>query len=242
MTTAPDIATAVSECAVLPASLVSNIVRRLGEGGSIPRADRGRRPPDIRSEDLARILIGVLSVADGIEGSVARVVQAVREIRGLECRGTLNWAHDDSVEEFKNAMLVVPGGSFLDQITYLIDHCSDSNTAPIFEQVVLAIGLSRSEARTLGWVEVTGDGEVIQGGAIHCTTAIGGRRVFFGDVDPTSFRGLIREARLSIAALGELARVAHLGTATSKSADDDLSDSNQSNSRQATDSHGVEDG
>ena len=70
----------------------------------------------------------------------------------------------------------------------------------------------------------------------------GGRRLIYGRFDKHAMPGMTREARLTIDALVKLARVAFLGSATSESADDDLSESNRSNSRQATGSHGVEDG
>ena len=77
MAIAPHIARQVSDIAGIPQSTVETIPRRLGEAGLVPRGTRGRRPSDIRAEDLARILIAVLSVADGIEGSAARCGQAV---------------------------------------------------------------------------------------------------------------------------------------------------------------------
>ena len=242
MAIATEITTSLSAILGIPQSTLATLVRRLGESGLIPRGTRGRRPTDIRANDLAHILIAVLNVCDAIEGTSARVVQAVRQIGHLESGGSLQWARGDSAEEFRSATLVVPGGSFLDQITHLIDQCADSNTAPMFEQIVLAVGLSRSEAQTVGWMDVIGEGEVIQGGAVHYTITIGGvRRVFFGDIDPLSLSGMIREARLSTSTLVRLASVAFPGKATSRLAGDIQSEPNRSDNRQAAGDHGAED-
>ena len=206
MAIATKITRPVSEITGIPQSTVDTIVRRLGEAGRVPRGSRGRRPADLGSEDFAHILLGVFCVADGIGGSATRVAQEVDWVGRLKCGGSLEWTPED---DLSIATLVVPGGSFLDQIAYLFDQCADPNTAPVFEEIVLAVGLSRSEAQTVGWVDVTGDGEVMKGGAVHCTITLGGvQRVFFGDIDPMSLRGMIREARMRIGTLAALARLA----------------------------------
>ncbi len=129
MVIATEITKSVSDITGFPQSTVDTVLRRLGEADLIPRGTRGRRPADLRSKDLARMLIALMSVADGIDGSAARVVQAVERISRLECGGSLKMALSDSFYDLEHPTLVVRRGSFLDQVTHLLERCADPDTA-----------------------------------------------------------------------------------------------------------------
>ncbi len=221
MTTVPEMAKAVSEVTGFPQSTVETTVRRLGEAGLVPRGTRGRRPPDVSSENLARMLIALMSVADVIDGSAARVVQAVELISRLECGGSLKMALSDSFYDLEHPTLVVRRGSFLDQVTHLLERCADPDTASTLKSLVGSVGLTFGKAGALGWLELGGAEAEFPEGQIQYMPFIGNvRRVIFGSADPETLSGMTREARLSIDALTELAQLAFPGSATSEPAGD----------------------
>ena len=102
MVSAPHIIPFIGRIMGIQRSTVTTVTRRLGEAGRIPRGSRGRAASEFGGSDVAHILIGLMSVADGYEGTVARVVEAVDHLAALNCRGHLNRAKDDSLEELKN--------------------------------------------------------------------------------------------------------------------------------------------
>ncbi len=146
MTTVPEMAKAVSEVTDIPLSVVETIVRRLGESGRIPRGTRGRRPPDASSKDLAQTLIGVMGVADGIYGTSARVVQAVEQIGNLSCTGVREVLIGDDAEGLHSER----DNTFLDEITNLIEVCSDPAGAQRALRLVRAVGLTFTGETTHG--------------------------------------------------------------------------------------------
>lgn len=222
MAIAPEIAKLVSEIIGVPRSTAETIVRRLGEDGLIPRGTRGRRPADLSSKDFARMLIALMSIADGIDGSAARVVQAVERISRLECGGSLKMALSDSIYDLDHPTLVVRRGSFLDQVTHLLERCADPDTASTLKSLVGSVGLTFVKASAFGWLELSEAEAEFPEGQIQYMPFIGdARRVIFGNADPTALRGMTREARLSIDALAELASIAISTTAQAKSAGND---------------------
>ncbi len=187
------------------------MTRRLGEAGRIPRGPRGRAASEIQGRDLAQVLIGLMSVADGFEGTVARVVGAVDHLAALNCRGRLIRAEGDSLEELENPLIVVPGGSFLDQLTYMLDECRDPRTSARFMFHASSIGPTFHPDAASAWVEITGRGESLDSSAINCTSSSAvncnsySRRAIFGVWPDDKAAGMIREVRLSIDSLIALA-------------------------------------
>lgn len=206
MATTPEIVREVSRIMSIPQPTVETTARRLGEGDLIPRGSRGRAAPQIDAVHVARLLTGVMSITDGIKGTVARVVQAVDRIGRSHCHGTLKWSETD---DFTDALVLVPGGSFIEQVTHLIQQCADPNIAERFKLSVNAVGVTFGGEFPLGWVEVSGHGELLLDRlALKCIPELGnGRRVIFGSYEPSTMPGMIREARLSIDALAELAQL-----------------------------------
>lgn len=209
MATAPEIMKSVSKVTGVPQSTVRTIVRRLGESGLVPRGTRGRQPSDVSSEDIARILLGVMSVTDGIAGTSARVVQAVEQIGSLECRGSLRMALTDAIYALDHPILVVRQGSFLDQLTHLIECCAGPDTTSDLLALVGSVGLTFGRGGTHGWTELRNAEAEFPEGDLRFGPSIGDlRRVNFGDADPATLGGMTREVRLSIDALAELASIA----------------------------------
>ncbi len=204
MVSAPHIIPSIGRIMGIQRSTVETVTRRLGEAGRIPRGSRGRAAPEFGARDMAQVLIGLMSVADGYEGIVTRVVGAVDHIGSLNCSGRLSRAAGDTVEELENALVVIPGGSFLDQLTYMLDECRDDRIAARFTDFVSAIGLTSHREGNYGWLETTGRGELFESSALQ-STDYGGRAVF-GICPDNKAAGMIREVRLSINSLIELGR------------------------------------
>ncbi len=76
MVSAAHIIPSIGRITGIQRSTVATVTRRLGEAGRIPRGSRGRAASEFGGSDVAHILIGLMSVADGYEGTVARVVEA----------------------------------------------------------------------------------------------------------------------------------------------------------------------
>ncbi len=204
MVSAPHIIPSIGRIMGIQRSTVETVTRRLGEAGRIPRGSRGHAAPEFGARDMAQVLIGLMSVADGYEGIVTRVVGAVDRLAALNCSGRLIIADGDSLEELDNALTVVRGGSFLDQLTYMLDECGKDRIAARFTYFVRAIGLTFHREGNYAWLETTGRGELIKSSALQSTND--GRRAVFGVCPDAKAAGMIREVRLSIYSLIELGR------------------------------------
>ncbi len=204
MVSAPHIIPSIGRIMGIQRSTVTTVTRRLGEAGRIPRGSRGHAAPEFGARDMAQVLIGLMSVADGYEGIVTRVVGAVDHIGTLKCTGSLSRAEGDSLEERDNALVVVPGGSFLDQLTYMLDECRDDRTAARFTDFVSAIGLTFHREGNYAWLETTGRGESVDSSALQSTHY--GRRAVFGVCPDAKAAGMLLGVRLSINSLIELGR------------------------------------
>ena len=227
MVSAPHIIPSIGRIMGIQRSTVETVTRRLGEAGRIPRGSRGRAAPEFGARDMAQVLIGLMSVADGYEGIVTRVVGAVDHIGSLNC---LSRAAGDTVEELENALVVIPGGSFLDQLTYMLDECRDDRIAARFTDFVSAIGLTFHREGKYAWLEVTGRGESIDSNALQSTGY--GQRAIFGVCPDAKAAGMIREVRLSIDSLillagaiaGNLSTIDDLGNDVPSAAHQSLTD------------------
>ncbi len=204
MVSAAHIIPSIGRITEIQRSTVATVTRRLGEAGRIPRGSKGRAASEFGRSDVAQILIGLMSVADGYEGTVARVVRAVDHLAALNCSGRLSRAEGDSLKELANALVVVRGGSFLDQLTYMLNECRDDRTAARFTDFVSAIGLTFHREGNYAWLETTGRGELFESSALQSTDYAG--RAVFGICPDNKAAGMIREVRLSIYSLIELGR------------------------------------
>jgi hypothetical protein len=187
----------------VPASTIRTIARRLGEAGLLPRGGRGQPPQDLSARDCARLIIGIMRIADGIDGAAARVDQLVHEVERLRSQGKVSIAETDTAEALEAAVAVVKPGSFVEQVASLIKLLS-ADERTWLKEAVAAIGLTTGPNRLWGWVELGPGGELLQEGGPQFSGAFGARRVIFGRCDfDTS--GLTREVRITSQALSEIA-------------------------------------
>ena len=231
MISMPEAVRVISNSVGVPGSTVETITRRLGEAGAISRGTRGRKAADASSDDLARILIGVMSIADGIYGTSARVVQAVEQVGNLSCPG----AHEVSIVDNAEGLGSARDGTFLNELTTLIEWCADSDDALVVLRVVRAVGLTFKGETTHGWTELTAEAELDldKVADAYVRSPGGGLRLIFGSDVEGMMPGMTREVRVSIDSLIELAKIAFPNSATSKTAGDNQDKANEKGNRQA---------
>jgi hypothetical protein len=203
MATAPETIEAVSKIAGIPRSIPETVVRRLGEAELVLRGSKGRASPPIRRIDIARILIGVLCISDGIEGSSAHIAKTIKNIGSGTSRSRLKAGrreHLDSTE------FVDPSSSFIEEVSHLIEACADSDNRSFLRQTVDAIGLTFGGGKILGWLEVTEEGASLLEDNFELTKELGGgQRIIFGRHDGVQLPAMRREVRFDITGLIELA-------------------------------------
>ncbi len=203
MATAQLIADEISRIGGVPPSTIRTIARRLGEASLLPRGGRGKPPQELSARDCARLIIGTMRIADGINVAVARVDQLVHDVERLRCQGNLSAAETDSMQALNAPVVVVEPGSFVEQLASLIKRLSSAEK-PRLRQVVAAVGLTTGPNRLWGWVELRPECEHLEGAAPHLTSASGSTRVIFGRRD-FDYSGLTREVRITSEALCEIA-------------------------------------
>lgn len=202
MATSQAIADEISRIGGVPPSTIRTIARRLGEASLLPRGGRGKPPQELSARDCARLIIGTMRIADGIDGAAARVDQLVSEVERLRGRGKVSIAESDTSESLEAAVQVVGPGSFVDQVALLIRRfCTEEKTW--LRQAVVAVGLTTGANRLWGWIEL-GPGEILQEDGPQLSQASGSIRVIFGRHD-FEHRGLTREVRITADALCEIA-------------------------------------
>jgi hypothetical protein len=136
----------ISRLGGIPASTLRTIARRLGESGLLPRGGRGTRLQRLSALDRARVMIGVMRVADGISGTAARVDLQVSQVEKLQTQGEIAFATDDSGAALERAILVVSPGSFLRQLESLIRRLGTDEMSQLVA-VVAAVGLTAGANR-----------------------------------------------------------------------------------------------
>jgi hypothetical protein len=201
--TAQVIADEMSRIAGTPPSVTRTIARRLGEAGLLPRGGRGQPPQDLSARDCARLLLGTLRIADGIDGAAARVDQLVNEVERLKGRGKVSVGEDVHTQQ----MPIADAGSFVDQLATMIERfCTDEQA--LLTSAVSAVGLTTGPNGLWGWVELRGHGEPFSKDGAQLSRASGKIRIIFGPRDFEQ-RGLVREVRITSEALGEIAAAWH---------------------------------
>ena len=203
MATAQGIADHISRIGGIPASTIRTIARRLGEASLLPRGGRGKPPQDLSARDCARLIVGTMRIADGINGAAARVDQLVNDVERLRGRGKVSLGTDFDTPE----MPIVEPGSFVDQLASLIRRLLTDERA-LLTSGVSAVGLSSGPAGLWGWVELRGAGSPSFKDRPQVSQASGKIRVIFGPRD-FDLRGLTREVRITSEALCEIAAAWH---------------------------------
>ena len=201
MATAQVIAAEMSRVGGIPTSTVRTIARRLGEAGLLPRGGRGKAPQELSARDCARLIVGTMRIADGVNGAAARVDQLVHEVESLRCPGKVSVAETDTIEALNAPVAVVEPGSFIRQLESLIKRLSTDETR--LRQVLAAVGLTTGTNRLWAWVELRPH-EHLEGAGPYLSDASGSTRVIFGSCD-FDYSGMSREVRITSEALSEIA-------------------------------------
>jgi hypothetical protein len=200
--TAQVIADEISRIGGIPSSTVRTIARRLGEASLLPRGGRGKPPQKLSARDCARLIIGTMRIADGINVAVARVDQLVHDVERLKCQGNV------STVEVPRIAVVEPG-SFVGQLASLIKRLSTDEKTRL-RQLVAAVGLTTGPDRLWGWLEFRRDWERLDVEGTELIPSYGSSRVIFGRGHFDN-SGLTREIRITSEALCEIAAAWRLG-------------------------------
>jgi hypothetical protein len=72
MAAVAEVCQTISEVASVPRRTVDHLARRLGEAELLPRGPRGRNAPHFEGIHIARLLVGVMTIANGIDYTSAR--------------------------------------------------------------------------------------------------------------------------------------------------------------------------
>ncbi len=191
MATVPQTCRAIASLTQVPERTVGHLARRLGEAEMLPRGPRGVNAPHIEPVHAARILIGVMSLTDGINATAAKVVQAVERIGALDRGGEGGFEvyasgdPDDSDTKYE----MVPYGSFIENVAQLLQ------LKEAREQVA-AVGLRFDGEHVSGWSEY----KIAEGQPNHIVDV---RRVYFGGLRPVS-SGMSQEVRVDGSVLDRL--------------------------------------
>ena len=124
MLTVPRLVTLMSEGLALPARRLVHVARRLGEADLLPRAGRGASPPPVDSADAVRLLMAAMSLGDGIDGTAARIVQAVQGTGRLQ--GEVLRVGEAGAAGGRR---LAPAGSFPQALVAIVDGSRRNDTA-----------------------------------------------------------------------------------------------------------------
>src|SRR4051795_286103 len=83
MATVATVCQVMSEETSVPRGTIDHLARRLGEAELLPRGPRGRHAPQFEDIHEARLLVGVIAIANGIDYTSASVARAVKRIEEL---------------------------------------------------------------------------------------------------------------------------------------------------------------
>jgi len=205
MTTATQISEIICGIAGVSQITVETVARRLGEEGQIPRGTRGRAPVELDIDDVARIIVGVMTVGDGFGGTTTGVPQAVSKIERQRSKGTLDVIRKGRKKDSEITYPLVVPGSFVDQVANILRQCKDPKRAANLIPLINGIGLIFSGDRTVGWLETSGKGKPrIEGDLNLLNLPRRGSSVLFGDVD-LSLGMMTREVCLKVEKIAEIA-------------------------------------
>jgi hypothetical protein len=149
------------------------------------------------------MIIGAMSIADGISSTVARVDQQVSRVERLETAAKIRFATDDTCAALEVAILVISPGSFLRQLESLIRRLGTDEKTQLLG-VVAAVGLTTGANRTWAWVEPRSGVEFLHESVSRLHHASGVSRIVFSDGD-IECTGFTRDVRMTSEALGEIA-------------------------------------
>jgi hypothetical protein len=198
MAAVAEVCQTISAAAGIPLRLVEYLARRLGEAGQLPRGPRGRHAPHFEDIHIARLLLAVMVVADGIDFTGASVLLAMTRIEALSQGGEarVDVYTDGDLDDPQSKIVLVPAGSFVEVVAHRIRW----TRSEVGKGVPSAIGLTFVRGSVYGWVEFN-LGET----GVNRVADI--RRVNFGDTEDLLKSGMKQEVRVErdvLSRLGEL--------------------------------------
>jgi hypothetical protein len=203
MAAVAEVCQTISAVTGVPKATVDHLARRLGEAELLPRGPRGRNAPHFEAIHIARVLVGVMAIANGLDYTSARVAAAVKRIEALSQGGEARvdvYADGDlsDLSDPKTRLTFVPGGSFVETIAFLIRWTrfpTDKDNFGYGDQRISAIGLTFGGGTVYGWIEF----------GLRATGRVSDvRRVSFGLMGNVLAAGLKQEVRVECDALFRL--------------------------------------
>ena len=197
----------------VPKSTVDTIMRRLGEDGLLPRGSRGRAPAELGAGHLAHVLVGLMSIGDGIGGAATRAYTATLKIGENRCEGGIEVPRDATGKRFEHAVTLADRETFHEALTKLISQLADDKFASTCARVLSAVGVSFGEEKSAAWFELKKASEITRTGGARIIMVPGEPwRFWFGTFRLSDRRtGLTREVRFSVSTLSRLAASLHSG-------------------------------
>jgi hypothetical protein len=153
MATVAAVCQVISEGTGVSRGAVDHLARRLGEAELLPRGPRGRHAPHFGDIHEARLLVGVMAIANGIDYTSASVVQAVKRIEELSQGGEarVDVYVDGDLEDPQSEIVLAPAGSFVEHVAFLIR--LTRNPISKNDYPATAIGLTFGSGKVYGWME-----------------------------------------------------------------------------------------
>jgi hypothetical protein len=153
MATVPTVCQTISEVTSAPRAAVDHIARRLGEAGLLPRGPRGRHAPQFEEIHIARLLVGIMAIANGIDYTSVSVARAVKRIEELSQGGEarVDVYVDRDLGDPQCEIVLVPAGSFVDNVAFLIRLTQAPSSRDDYPAT--AIGLTFGSGNVYGWIE-----------------------------------------------------------------------------------------
>src|SRR4051812_43582024 len=153
MAAVAEVCQTISAAAGVPLRLVEYLARRLGEAGQLPRGPRGRHAPHFEDIHIARLLVAVMVVADGIDftgASIALAMTRIEELsRGGEAR--VDVYVDRDLADPQCEIVLMPAGSFVDNVAFLIRQTQAPSSRDDYPST--AVGLTFGSGNGYGWIE-----------------------------------------------------------------------------------------
>jgi len=198
MAAVAEVCQTISAAAGVPLRLVEYLARRLGEAGQLPRGPRGRHAPHFEDIHIARLLVAVMVVADGIDFTGASVLLAMTRVEVLSQggEGRVDVYVDGDLDDSQTKMTLVPAGSFLETVA----HCIRGTRPGVSKGGPSAIGLTFGGGSLYGWVEFN----LEETGVNHVADI---RRVNFGVTEDLLKSGMKQEVRVERDVLSRLGKL-----------------------------------
>jgi hypothetical protein len=195
MAAVAEVCQTISEVAGVPRRTVDHLARRLGEAELLPRGPRGRNAPHFEGIHIARLLVGVMTIANGIDYTSARIALSVKRIEELSQGGEARFDiyTDGDLDDPQSKMMMVPAGSFIEMVA----SCIRWTRFGVSKGGPSAIGLTFGGGNVYGWVE----SDLGKTGVNHVSDI---RRVDFGVTEDVLKSGMKQEVRVELWALSRL--------------------------------------